>query len=196
MLRWYSAFHKWFSHEDCEKIIKLGMRFKPHEGTIIENTHKNNKATVNKAVRVSTIRWLPQNVPECFGIYQEIDRLFKEANSESFGFDLSHVHGVQFTEYDSKNNGGYDWHKDLVWLETNTKFQRKLSLVVNLTKKPDFEGGRLEFLTEGQKLDIPEKFADRGTVIVFPSFLTHRVPRVTKGVRHSLVSWCCGPHFR
>ncbi|MEC7191643.1 MAG: 2OG-Fe(II) oxygenase [Pseudomonadota bacterium] len=36
----------------------------------------------------------------------------------------------------------------------------------------------------------------RGDVIVFPSYLHHRVKPVTKGVRYSIVAWYGGPPFK
>ena len=36
----------------------------------------------------------------------------------------------------------------------------------------------------------------RGSVIVFPSFVWHRVKPVTKGVRYSVVAWYGGPPFK
>ena len=34
-----------------------------------------------------------------------------------------------------------------------------------------------------------------GSIIVFPSFINHRVAPVTKGTRYSLVAWFVGPPF-
>ena len=34
-----------------------------------------------------------------------------------------------------------------------------------------------------------EKLRQKGTVIVFPSFLQHRVTEVTEGQRYALVGW-------
>jgi predicted 2-oxoglutarate/Fe(II)-dependent dioxygenase YbiX len=36
----------------------------------------------------------------------------------------------------------------------------------------------------------------RGTVIVFPSFVWHKVAPVTKGTRYSLVNWSLGKPFK
>jgi len=33
-------------------------------------------------------------------------------------------------------------------------------------------------------------------VLIFPSWLQHRVRPVTRGIRHSLVSWVEGPRWR
>jgi PKHD-type hydroxylase len=54
----------------------------------------------------------------------------------------------------------------------------------------DYEGGEFEFFDD--KRLIKEK---TGTVIVFPSYIVHRVRPVTKGIRYSLVVWFCGEPF-
>ena len=36
----------------------------------------------------------------------------------------------------------------------------------------------------------------KGSILIFPSFVEHRVTPVTKGVRKSLVGWYEGPKFR
>jgi len=36
----------------------------------------------------------------------------------------------------------------------------------------------------------------KGDIIVFPSFMVHRVKPVTKGTRKSIVIWVLGPKFR
>ena len=37
--------------------------------------------------------------------------------------------------------------------------------------------------------ELKEKLRQKGTVIVFPSFLQHRVTEITEGQRHALVGW-------
>jgi predicted 2-oxoglutarate/Fe(II)-dependent dioxygenase YbiX len=36
----------------------------------------------------------------------------------------------------------------------------------------------------------------QGSLVAFPSFMTHRVTPVTRGLRWSLVTWLEGPPFR
>ena len=43
---------------------------------------------------------------------------------------------------------------------------------------------------------MKEQLRQKGTIIIFPSFIRHRVTPVTKGVRKSLVVWVDGPRFR
>jgi PKHD-type hydroxylase len=62
---------------------------------------------------------------------------------------------------------------------------------VQLSEPDEYEGGELEFLNFEQP--IPK---DIGSLIVFPSYLVHRVNPVTRGLRRSMVSWISGPPFR
>ena len=53
-----------------------------------------------------------------------------------------------------------------------------------------FEGGEFEFY------EIPTLEMNKGDIVFFPSFELHRVKPVTKGVRHSLVTWFLGPQYK
>ena len=77
---------------------------------------------------------------------------------------------------------------------------RKLSMTVSLTDPDEYEGGDLEFYfrntDKGSQPRICEEIRKKGSVIIFPSFVWHRVKPVTKGIRHSLVCWNLGYSFR
>jgi len=71
-----------------------------------------------------------------------------------------------------------------------------------LTDPEEYEGGELQFnfratdpqYTKDKVVTITDIGA-RGSIIVFPSFLWHRVKPVTKGIRHSLVLWNLGQPY-
>ena len=69
---------------------------------------------------------------------------------------------------------------------------RKLSLSVQLSDGADYDGGDLRF---PGPTDEPAP-RERGALIAFPSFVTHRVEPVTRAERLSLVSWISGRPFR
>lgn len=111
------------------------------------------------------------------------------ANRNVYGFDINGPMNVQFTQYEGKDLGHYDWHVDC-FANNHFAFDRKLSGILALSNPDDYEGGELHL---GPDFVIkPEK----GTMIVFPSFLYHKVAPVTDGIRHTLVSWIEGPKFR
>ena len=46
------------------------------------------------------------------------------------------------------------------------------------------------------KFRAQQEAREQGSIIIFPSFVYHRVTPVTHGRRHSLVGWIAGPTFR
>ena len=36
----------------------------------------------------------------------------------------------------------------------------------------------------------------KGSVLLFPSYILHRVTPIKSGVRRTLVNWISGPHFK
>ena len=117
------------------------------------------------------------------------------ANDENFGFDISSLQTPQFAKYDEKDKGHYSWHIDTSWV-TNAFFHRKLTMVVQLSDPSEYEGGDFEIHTSGATEEQLIEMKQKGSVIVFPSFLEHRVTPVTKGRRMSMTSWVTGPKFR
>lgn len=115
-----------------------------------------------------------------------------QANRSAFGVDVTHVGDIQYTEYDAEEGGHYDWHQDVHWFD-EISFQRKLSIVVQLSDPVEYEGG--DFVFKGLE-PLPDDFKRKGSVLVFPSYLEHKVETVTKGKRRSLVAWFEGPRWR
>ncbi|MDA8015328.1 MAG: 2OG-Fe(II) oxygenase, partial [Gammaproteobacteria bacterium] len=67
--------------------------------------------------------------------------------------------------------------------------------VVQLSDADEYEGGdfQMHYVKAHPPADIIRK---RGTVLIFPSLLLHRVTPVTSGVRYSLVGWYVGPSWK
>ena len=40
------------------------------------------------------------------------------------------------------------------------------------------------------------EISEQGSIVIFPSFMWHRVCQITKGTRYSLVIWNCGNEFK
>lgn len=117
------------------------------------------------------------------------------ANRSSFGFDIDKVIDVQYTKYLAEEKGFYNWHDDVTWCSPNL-FHRKLSFTAQLSDPSSYEGGDLLFDLPKELCPPAEALRKQGTVIIFPSFLRHMVSPVTKGERHSMVSWIEGLCFR
>lgn len=171
---------------ECDTIIDRAAAYPDTSATVGFSDAMRSDADY----RSSSIRWLD--------VYREADIVgrimsFAQAsNRTNFGADLVAPFDIQFTEYHASENGHYDWHQD-VWLESPRPYDRKLSIVVQLTAPDDYTGGEFEFFG----LQNPgAKFAARGSLLIFPSYIQHCVRPVRHGIRRSLVTWVEGPRWR
>ncbi len=149
-----------------------------------------NAETFNsqEEVRSSQVAWLTR-VPWVLDmLYHYVDF----ANQAAFKANIYKKADIQYTEYHAEQKGHYGLHHDIDW-NRNDGFDRKLSITIQLSDPSDYEGGLFEFT----EVESPEKDAckAKGTVLVFPSYLTHKVNPVTKGTRKSLVAWFEGPKW-
>ena len=154
--------------------------------------------------RKSDLVWLDD-----LWIYKEIHPFIREANEKAgWNFQWSRSESCQFTKY--KLNQYYDWHTD-GWDKPYDRpgsddhgLIRKLSMTCQLTDGSEYTGGELEFdfrnydphMRDESKHRIQcKEILPKGSIIVFPSFVWHRVKPVTSGTRYSLVVWNIGNPF-
>jgi PKHD-type hydroxylase len=179
----YYFFQNGFSKEELNKI-SIG----------VENIEFVNAKTVgseSKEIRSSRIKWIPQN-QDWYWLYEKLSNMATEANNALWNFDLlSMPELIQYTEYLDVEGGHYGWHQDI---GPGILSLRKVSITVQLSDDNEYEGGELQFNVGGDgNLDAPKGL---GTVVIFPSYLLHRVKKVTKGTRKSFVLWVGGAHYR
>jgi len=202
---WY--FKEALSPKICDEIIRLGLSHKHREEIAVTGEYGNknlNKKQLNdlKKTRNSNITWL--NDP---WIYQTIHPFVNMANKNAdWNFDWDWSESCQFTRY-SKGQF-YNWHCDS-WENIYEKPGapehgkiRKLSVIVSLLDPKDYKGGELEFdyrnKEPNKKSNLVKctEITPRGSIVVFPSFMWHRVCPVKKGTRYSLVMWNLGYPFK
>jgi predicted 2-oxoglutarate/Fe(II)-dependent dioxygenase YbiX len=141
------------------------------------------------AVRRSQVVFLGPNEKYDW-LYERIWAAARECNRQFFGVDIAGVEAnIQFSRYDSSDNGFYDWHTDFATIRPD----RKISISIQLSNGADYDGGDLELLYERQPHRLDRT---RGAFIAFPSFMLHRVTPVTRGTRFSLVAWILGTRWR
>ena len=142
-------------------------------------------------------QWCDDFVQYCTDSYEPVESTIgfnkQSAKSDSFDVDVRYINELQFTTYKGKNEGRYGWHHDVDFKNPHP-YHRKLSLTLQLSDPKDYEGGEFEF--ESGIDELPEEYREKGTILIFPSFYKHQVKPVTKGTRHSLVTWVEGPHWR
>lgn len=182
----YYWFKEGFTKEEIDRIITEVKELPIVDGRIASNADGDKLLSVRK----SKIQWIPQNAKYLW-IYERLASLIKEANDVNWGFEInSIIDCIQFTQY-NEGGGHYDWHMDI---GPNELSLRKISLTIQMSEDSEYEGGELEFMKGGS---TPEKAPrGKGVVVVFPSYLLHRVTPVTKGTRMSMVLWVGGGHYK
>ena len=188
----------------CDEIIKYGLQIKEQmavTGGYGKNLNKDQVKDLKKK-RDSNIVWLSEH-----WIYKEIHPYVHACNRQAgWNYEWSSSEACQFTKY---NKGQYyDWHSDgwhTPYKQPNTPTHgkiRKLSVTVSLSDEKDYKGGELEFDFRNMDPDkksntmICKEIRPKGSIVVFPSFVWHRVKPVTKGSRYSLVIWNLGWPFK
>ena len=164
----------------CDDIVNHGLRH-PDDMALtggfgrdrnIKHSPLNKKEIKNlKKKRDSSIVWMDDR-----WIYKEIQPYITTANKNAgWNFNWDWSESCQFTKY--KPGQYYDWQKD-------------------------YEGGELEFDFRNndphkkRNALICKDILPKGSLVVFPSFVWHRIKPVKKGTRYSLVVWNLGYPFR
>ena len=174
-----------FTPGQCREIIASGRAQKPQTAQV--GMGKPGGGTDTKK-RITTIGWIP--FKEMGHMYQDLYRFIVKANENHFGFgDIQITENAQFTEY--PEGGFYDWHMDCDVHMNHEPPVRKISMTLLLNDPAEFEGGELELMAPGKYAPLKQ-----GHAICFASFLNHRVNKVKRGMRQSLVVWFGGKPFR
>tara|TARA_R110000751_G_scaffold58700_1_gene123614 strand:- start:3033 stop:3665 length:633 start_codon:yes stop_codon:yes gene_type:complete len=204
----YWFFKKAIPKKTCDEIIKYGLTKNKNVavtgGTVLEKLKgaKKKKAILNlKTKRDSNVVWIEEK-----WLYDLIQPYVHIANENAgWNFEWDRSEAVQFTIY--KKNQYYGWHCDS-WTDPYKNIHknfdgkiRKLSVSVSLNDSSKYNGGELEFDLKNKDPGINtvtecKEIKEGGTVVVFPSFLWHRVKPITKGTRYSLVMWNLGKLFK
>ena len=206
LFNYYHYFKSAIPERICDDIVRYGHLIKDTlavTGNYSTDTKLNKKQMKDlKKTRNSNVVWMNDN-----WIYREIQPYINAANRDSgWNFDWDFSEECQFTKY--KKGQYYDWHCDS-WDKPydapNTPSHgkiRKLSVTVSLSDPKDYKGGELEF---DFRNNMPNKKANirkckeilpKGSLVVFPSFVWHRVCPVKSGERNSLVIWNLGYPFK
>ena len=191
----------------CDDIVKYGLQVKDKMATT--GGYGDPKSLSKKQVkdlkkkRDSNIVWLSEK-----WIYKELHPFIRKANQNAgWNFQWDFSESCQFTKYDKGQY--YDWHSDS-WEGSYNKPNdpnshgkvRKLSVTLSLSSPKSYTGGELEFdfrnLDPDKKRNIRicKEIRPKGSLVVFPSFIWHRVKPITKGSRYSLVIWNLGWPFK
>ena len=189
----------------CDDIIEYGKSQQEQialtGGYDPEKVSEDDIKDVSKK-RKSNIVWMNDR-----WINNEIHPYIHTANKNAgWNFQWDFSESCQFTKY--KLDQFYDWHCDS-WSKPYNRPEepdrhgkiRKLSVTISLSDENDYEGGDFEFdfRNDDKGSNQPQlckEIRPKGSVVVFPSFVWHRVKPVTSGTRYSLVIWNLGWPFK
>ena len=159
-----------FTDAECARIIAEGTALPMKQG--VTTGHE-----AAPEARKSTISLFPPEQRHAW-IMQRIGKVASDANQKAWRFDIARSEALQFSAYGAGQY--YDWRIDLG--SRGALALRKISVSVQLNDGADYDGGDLEV-----SLGTTNKRATRkkGSVILFPSYMRHRVLPVTRGIRWS-----------
>ena len=135
---------------------------------------KDFRYSVNTFIRPEDIKKLP--------VIRKLTDSIVKFSLECYNFSLGYIEPVQYAEY---TEGMY--YKPHTDSGETFECDRDISASVFLTHRNQYEGGSLSFLYPTGWEEADEQ---QGSMILFPSMLTHKVEKVKKGKRSSLVLWC------
>ena len=170
-----------FTSDECDNIISSV------ESELELSTSITSDYTTEK--RKSSQVWIPNN--KLFEwIYSQMGSIGYTMNQNFWNLDVRGFEDLQYTVY---NNGDYfDWHIDSDVVDDGMP-TRKLGMTLQLTDPSEYEGGNL-IINHTEYFD--NFAANKGDLIIFPSWCLHKVTPLTQGVRKAVVAWAVGPDFK
>ena len=126
---------------------------------------------------------------------RSIEPFIREANV-SWNIDWVRVGRSQLAEYGVDDH--FHWHRDceVVIAGDADRIHRKITAIAFLSDSGDYEGGNLELRDSQGAVYRDGRLRVAGNLLVFPSFLEHRVSPVSRGLRRSFTVWAFGPPWR
>jgi len=165
--------------DQVDRIIDAGLARTASDATLFSSSE------VLEGIRSCTVRWMDDDWVRAL-----LWGYVLEANERGFQVAVDGRCEMQLAEYRAESRDHYGWHHDVHW-NGQAAVDRKLSVTVQLTDPQRYDGGAFEFDEVKTTADLRAK----GTVLVFPSYLRHRIQPVTSGTRRALVAWFSRPRW-
>jgi PKHD-type hydroxylase len=203
-----------FKPEFLDNIIS---EFKDQVG-VAKHLDVDNKGVMSSDNKVRNSDVVFFRNPELQSVLWDIVRAAN--NMMGYNMDLTGAEDPQFTKYGPKQH--YYWHQDQAIGCPGRKFipnvdmipkngnpmefipdvnligtVRKMSITLLLNDPKEYKGGEFEMAyTYRGKLIRKKVKGKKGTVIIFPSWIEHRVIPVKEGTRYSIVQWFAGAPWK
>jgi len=193
-----------FTEEECNQIINTAINDWEERESMIQRD-KDGKIEQNFQQDLdyrNTTLFIPPK-PEEWLFSKILSTIMNfNNNPEGYGFD---IHGLaeppnvmryMAPDIDKHGKPGkYDWHMDVG--PGSVPSMRKISYSI-LLNPGEYEGGELAFHI-GRSMDPHPGQTGKealGSMVLFPSYMVHRVLPMTKGTRYVIVGWAHGNSFK
>jgi hypothetical protein len=159
------------SNDACEELIN----------TSIELLNKGE----DKYPEFFTTSFSSCLLPLDHSIHSVLQETYSEINN-FFNFNISFAEPYEVKRYQSEDYFGthFDHYGAL-----SENIDRKLTIVVFLSKENSYSGGELNIFGKDIKIE-------QGSVVAFPSFFPHSVNKVISGERWSVITWLWGKYWK
>ncbi len=193
---------KVFTPDECKQIINTALNdWEEKDGHIGrgEEGELQQNYVVDFDYRNTTL-FIPPAEDEW--LFSKIFGTIMEFNNCEIGYQF-HIQGLaeppNLMRYQAENidkhgkPGHYDWHIDVGTGKVSSMRKISYTLILN----PDeYKGGELCFHVGRGSLDKPFPGQNKiGSMIIFPSYLSHKVTHITSGTRYAIVGWVHGNSF-
>lgn len=178
-----------FSSTECDALIALSEQ--SHSTLATLNGTDNPDEILKFRHSYTTFIYKSNQIKN---IFENLDQKIFAINNENFGFDIDCLTYYQYTLYNE--DGFFEWHRDLIFNSYNQKRDSKMrKLSISVLLNDEFEGGDFIINNGNQQKALPINLK-KGDAIIFPSFISHKVSKITNGTRKSLVAWYTGERFK
>lgn len=178
----------WATYQIPPEVIDLANREFDQVPTYDAQVVTGGVDITNYAQRNSTLR-VPQFEHWFSGI---LYRFGMVTNNNLWQFKIDSHETLQVADYGEDQH--FDWHMDVIPFSGPT--DRKITVVCLLSDPADYYGGHLQVQNPRDDKDVHTIALQKGTMVVFPSVIRHRVTPVAQGTRRSATMWLTGPCYR
>jgi len=175
---WY-VISELYTSEECNKILEICTS---NNSRFLGDAPAPGKQVDTKIIELNNFE---NTLEKYFNVVNDI-------NATYFGYNLypEKPLGINFNSYGNELNE-YPYHRDST--EPGTMADSKLTAILNISPE-SYVGGEF-FMFLGKDFEVP-LISKQGSLLVFPSFIYHKVCPVTLGFRYTLSTWLKGPNWR
>jgi len=118
-----------------------------------------------------------------------IHQKVQHCNKNTYNFELNTYLEHKYLEYSGENTPNFH-----LGIGPDLYNQRKLTYIIHLNDPSEYEGGELQlFLNYDKIFRVPN---EKGTMVLFPSFILHKITPLTKGTKEVTMGFVGGKPFK